>query len=122
MQAELALQVKIRVRGGKAEKKITVSKVINCTGPNTDLRYVKDPLITQLIDTDLISIDAHGLGICVDESLGVRNSEGLASSWLSYVGPMLKADYWEATAVPELRQYARNLAIRIADKFRGEKP
>jgi hypothetical protein len=30
---------------------------------------------------------------------------------------MLKAQFWEATAVPELRRYARDLALRVAAKI-----
>jgi uncharacterized NAD(P)/FAD-binding protein YdhS len=34
---------------------------------------------------------------------------------LYYVGPFLKARDWEATAVPELREYARALAAHLVE-------
>lgn len=113
------VQVSIQRRGTDHIEHIDVSQVINCTGPNSNLRHVNDRLITQLRDGGLIQLDTLGLGLHVDEQLAVKDIAGNASSWLSYVGPMLKADFWEATAVPELRQHAKNLACRLADGFRG---
>jgi uncharacterized NAD(P)/FAD-binding protein YdhS len=75
-------------------------------------------LITQLRDEGLLLPDLLGLGLHVDERLAVKNADGNVSTWLSYIGPMLKADLWEATAVPELRELAKNLACRLADGFR----
>jgi uncharacterized NAD(P)/FAD-binding protein YdhS len=37
-------------------------------------------------------------------------SDGTAVPWLRYLGPLLRATYWEATAVPELRGHAAHLA------------
>lgn len=112
------LTVQVGLRGSCAIKSIEVSHVINCTGPNSNLARVDDQLIVQLRKAGLIQLDSLGLGICVDKSLSVRDVDGVPSTWLSYVGPMLKAQFWEATAVPELRVYAKNLAARIANGMR----
>lgn len=108
------LRVQVGLRGSDAVESIEVSHIINCTGPNSNLALVDDQLIVQLRKAGLIQLDPFGLGICVDKSLAVRDSNGVPSTWLSYVGPMLKAQFWEATAVPELRVYAKTLAVRIA--------
>jgi uncharacterized NAD(P)/FAD-binding protein YdhS len=112
------LRVSIQRRGGQSVEQIDVAQVINCTGPNSNLHRVNDRLIVQLRDEGFVQPDPHGLGLCVDGRLAVKSAEGIASSWLSYVGPMLKADFWEATAVPELRQSAKFLACRLAEDFR----
>lgn len=112
------MRVSIQQRGGDRVEQIDVAQVINCTGPNSNLHRVNDRLIVQLLDEGLVQPDLHGLGLCVDGRLAVKNAEGIASSWLSYVGPMLKADFWEATAVPELRQSAKFLACRLVEDFR----
>lgn len=114
------VQVSFQRRGTDQIEHIDVSKVINCTGPNSNLRHVDDPLITQLRDEGLLQPDTLGLGLHVDERLAVKNAEGDALPWLSYIGPMLKADLWEATAVPELRELAKSLACRLAEDFRHE--
>ncbi|WP_447776937.1 FAD/NAD(P)-binding protein [Pseudomonas chlororaphis] len=108
------LRIGIQLRGGQQIEQIDVARVINCTGPNTNLRCVDSPLINQLRKDGLVQLDPFGLGLCVDARLSVKNAKGISSSWLYYVGPMLKADYWEATAVPELRQHAKSLACELA--------
>jgi hypothetical protein len=40
----------------------------------------------------------------------VLDRAGRPSAWLHYIGPLLKARDWEATAVPELRQHALRLS------------
>ncbi|WP_455230114.1 FAD/NAD(P)-binding protein [Geopseudomonas aromaticivorans] len=114
------LRVSIQRRCGERVEQIKVARVVNCTGPNADLRRVEDGLIAQLREEGLIQLDPYGLGLCVDDRLAVTNAAGVPSSWLSYVGPMLKADLWEATAVPELRQHAKSLAARLAEDFRSQ--
>jgi uncharacterized NAD(P)/FAD-binding protein YdhS len=96
---------------------LKVAKVVNCTGPNTNLRRVEDRLIRQLERDGLLKVDALNLGLCVSSELAVLSQQGKASDWLFYIGPMLKADYWEATAVPELRQYGKVLALKLIVDF-----
>ena len=108
------LSVHIGARGSALVESLEVSHIINCTGPNSNLARVDDRLIVQLRKVGLIRLDSLGLGICVDESLSVLDQHAVPVKWLSYVGPMLKAQFWEATAVPELRRYARDLAVRVA--------
>lgn len=109
--------VTIQSRGKQDVKKIHFDRIINCTGPNSNPHLIKEPLIQQLIRDGLISVDSFGLGLLVDDRLAVKNKNGTPSEWLSYVGPMLKANFWEATAVPELRLHASALARKISEKF-----
>ena len=109
--------VTIQRRGNHELQQIHIDRIINCTGPNSNPCLIEEPLIQQLIEDDLISVDPLGLGLRVDNSLAVESQDGTSSEWLSYVGPMLKANFWEATAVPELRLYASALARKVAAKF-----
>jgi uncharacterized NAD(P)/FAD-binding protein YdhS len=43
----------------------------------------------------------------------VIDASGHPADNLFYVGPMLRAMYWEAIAVPELRQHAATLADQL---------
>ena len=56
-------------------------------------------------------VDTRGVAVDADGALFGRG--GAASHWLHYVGPLLRARDWEATAVPELRVHARRLAERL---------
>ncbi|WP_447793391.1 FAD/NAD(P)-binding protein [Pseudomonas farris] len=115
--SENSIELNIRLRKNQSSKTIKVAHVINCTGPNSNLRTIENTLLSQLRKDGLIQLDEHGLGVLVDEQLSVKNSSGEALSWLSYVGPLLKANYWEATAVPELRTHIELLVNRITNAF-----
>ena len=49
----------------------------------------------------------------MDADYRVLRSDGQPPKAVRYVGPLLKAQLWEATAVPELRVHARNVAERV---------
>jgi uncharacterized NAD(P)/FAD-binding protein YdhS len=104
-----------RPRGSAASQDLLVARVINCTGPSSNLKHVGDRLIRQLLDDGQLRPDAFGLGLRVDP--GYRTGEaGAPGPLLHYVGPLLKAQHWEATAVPELRQHALQLACLLAEQ------
>jgi uncharacterized NAD(P)/FAD-binding protein YdhS len=107
------VEVTLRRRGEPRAMRITVSRVVNCTGPSSDPRAADDPLIKQLLAQRLLRPDALGLGVEVSENYALLDADGVASKVLYYVGPMLKAQNWEATAVPELRVHAKRLAEQL---------
>lgn len=102
--------VTLRPRGAQADAMLWVGTVINCTGPGSDLNRVDDGLVRQLLADGSIRTDSLGLGLDVADDCAVVDASGNASGVLYYIGPLLKARYWEATAVPELRGFARQLA------------
>jgi uncharacterized NAD(P)/FAD-binding protein YdhS len=77
------------------------------------LRKVSDPLIAQLRDAGSLQIDDLALGLAVDEKYRVLRANGDALKNIRYVGPLLKAQRWEATAVPELRVHAKHVADQL---------
>lgn len=103
-----------RLRGRKEQATFRAGWVINCTGPEGDVRALKDPLLSSLMANGYARADALGLGLDVDDSLSLLTRDGTPSPWLSLVGPLLKGTWWEATAVPELRVHASRLAARLA--------
>ena len=103
----------VRLRGTEQLSELQVDTVINCTGPSTDLKQLDDALIKQLIMDGLIQPDALRLGIEIADNYAVLDARGRPSSVLYYVGPLLRARYWEATAVPELRVHAQRLADHL---------
>jgi len=65
----------------------------------------------------MIYTDPSSPGINVGKDYAVVDRSGKSLRRLSYVGPMLKAQLWEATAVPDLRQHACALATQVAQVF-----
>lgn len=107
------VRVFIRLRGDRGEFQCHVARVINCTGPGTDVARAGDVLVEQLVSEGVLQDVLNGMGIRVDGMY--RVASGLDQ--VSYIGPLLRAEYWEATAVPELRQHAFNVANIIFDRI-----
>ena len=115
--ADHALRVSLRRRDKAGVEALEVSAVINCTGPEGDVRRLRDPLIRDLLSRGLATCDEAGLGLRVDDAYRVIASTDLPSGTLSLTGPLLKGEFWEATAVPELRVHAARLAERLSTEL-----
>lgn len=107
------VRVKLQLRGLEQSHVEQTQYVVNCTGPCADPRQAAGELVRQLLSDGMMRADSLGLGIDVAPDCAVVASDGSVSSSLFYIGPWLKAKYWEATAVPDLRILARRLADRI---------
>lgn len=61
----------------------------------------------------------HGLDVLVDDSRQLLNAAGQGTPGLHYVGPLLKEQFWEAAAVPELRVHAQRAALHCVEGLGG---
>lgn len=101
-------------RGATKARAWLVDRVVNCTGPDASVERQSDPFARSLLANGFIRSDGLGLGIDVAEDGRVISRDGAPVDGLYYVGPWLRARDWEATAVPELREHALKLALRLA--------
>jgi uncharacterized NAD(P)/FAD-binding protein YdhS len=99
-----------RRRGCSEFEDRIVDRVINCTGPDYDLARTRDPLLRSLVGDGLAVPDAHGLGLRTGRHGAMIDAEGWPAPNLYSLGPMLRADHWEATAAAELAVHAQRLA------------
>ena len=100
-------------RSGVSEE-WSVDAVINTTGPDYRLHTTRNPLLRSLHDDGLITADAASLGIDTTPQYAAIGRDGKPTANLFYVGPMLRATHWEATAVAELRDHIAKLATALA--------
>jgi uncharacterized NAD(P)/FAD-binding protein YdhS len=109
-------QIRVRwtARGAQQPQTLLVDRVVNCTGPDYNVRRSRDPLMRSLLAQGLAVSDPHNLGIRTGSYGALIDAQGRASTNLFYVGPMLRADHWEATAAQELRGHAERLASYLA--------
>ena len=114
---EGAARVTWRARGATEPTRAQFGAVVNCTGPSSDLHRVTDPLIAHLREAGQLQIDPLSLGLAVDDHYRVLRADGVALKSVRYVGPLLKAQRWEATAVPELRGHAKGVAQRLIPPY-----
>ncbi len=108
------VRVTWRPRGTRAQAALLVDRVINCTGPNYDPRRSRDPLVISLLSQGLITPDPLGLGVRTSAFGALVDAQGRCISGMYYVGPMLRPDHWESTAVQELRDHAVRLAQHLS--------
>ena len=108
------IRVTWRARGAHELQTLLVDRVVNCTGPDYNVRRSSDPLMRSLLAQGLAISDSHNLGIRTGQYGALIDAQGRASASLFYVGPMLRADHWEATAAQELRGHAERLASYLA--------
>lgn len=108
------IRVAWRPRGGTTNRELIVDRVVNCTGPDYDVTRSRDPLIRGLVRDGLMVPDGLGLGMRTGAHGAVVDAQGWHGPNLHYLGPMLRADHWEATAAAELAVHAARLAQYLA--------
>ena len=104
------IEVTWRPRGQKQSRTLTADRVVNCTGPDYSISRSTVPLWRNLLQCGLCVPDRLGLGLRTGPKGAVIDADGWPGPHLFYVGPMLRADHWEATAVGELRLHAEQVA------------
>ncbi|MFZ5668976.1 MAG: FAD/NAD(P)-binding protein [Pseudomonadota bacterium] len=107
------VEVTLLPRGGGAAETVQAARVINCTGPRSDLAGLEIPLWADLARRGLIAPDALGLGLETYDC-AVLAADGTVSTWLHALGPLTRPAWWEITAVPEIAAQVVDLARRLA--------
>jgi len=112
LETHEGVQVSYWNRKTRAVDKIMVSRVINCTGPETDFSRLENSFLSQCIQDELICQDELKLGLNTNiENFKVLYKDGREHANLYTLGSNLKGELWESTAVNELRQQAEALSI-----------
>ena len=109
------LRVMWQRRGADRPEAFVVDAVVNATGPDYALKRSRNPLLQALHIAGWISEDSLDLGLRTTACGACVGADGRADERLFYLGPMLRADHWEATAATELRNHADQLARYLAD-------
>jgi uncharacterized NAD(P)/FAD-binding protein YdhS len=107
-------QIEISWESDRKTATNSFSKVVNCTGPESNYRKVRLPVLTDLMNKKMLVNDELGLGIACtyDGKLIGENGKTVQGLWC--IGPMRKAVLWETTAIRELRIQASEIASEIS--------
>ncbi|WP_461452632.1 FAD/NAD(P)-binding protein [Mucilaginibacter sp.] len=99
-------------------KEFIFSRVVNCTGPETDIRKIDDLLLNNLSKKGWICPGPCNLGInaCPDNG-NIITINGDIKVNITVIGNQLKGILWESTAVPELRTQAKKVASYLLKDF-----
>lgn len=116
-KCEGGARARLRAKGG-AERTLDVARIILCTGPGADRGWLGAEPLAGLIAAGLARPEPLALGLALDPgSLALLDARGRATPGLHALGPTAKGTFWEATAVPELREMAATLAAHLAARL-----
>ncbi|MGC4016010.1 MAG: FAD/NAD(P)-binding protein [Luteolibacter sp.] len=96
---------------------LEAARILDATGPARDIHTLRHPLICNLLRRGFLTADVHRLGVETLADYRAVQRNGRPAPWLHVIGPMLRARYFEATAIPELRLHVAALAARVAGEF-----
>jgi uncharacterized NAD(P)/FAD-binding protein YdhS len=111
------VEVTYQKRESSSTEVIRVSRIVNCTGHETDVRKVESRVVKSLLDNNLARVDTGLLGLDVTEEGAMIDARGYPSNSLFALGSARKGLLWESTAVPEIRVQAQRLAERLAGEL-----
>lgn len=94
-------------------ERMEATSLVNCLGYNA---WGGGSLIGQLIESGQAKPGPLGLGICTNfPSFNVVASGDLVHQNLFAIGPILLGERFETTAIPELREQAREIALQLSE-------
>lgn len=96
-------------RGSTHHERLRPSLILNCMGP--DYNVAGDNFLSRLTGTGIVQSEPNGLGLVLESDGDV---ESTAPGRIIAIGTPLFGSLFETTAVPELREQARQLADRLA--------
>lgn len=112
------LRMEVLERASREATTMDVDYLVNCTGPQTDVRALGDPLLDSMLARGLARSGDLGMGLAVGADGAVIDGVGDASGRLWAIGSLRQGTDWETTAVPELRRQAATVAARLGPMLR----
>jgi len=107
-------KIRLRDRGQAAVREVEGDGLINSTGIEYDWRRVDKALPRNLLQRGLIRPGNLALGIAAAADGAVLNAQSQPSAHLFAMGPPLRGEWWESTAVTDVALQAKALALRLA--------
>jgi uncharacterized NAD(P)/FAD-binding protein YdhS len=115
------LEVTLFNKKSKKIKTIKVSRIINCTGPQTNLKESENQLLHKLFMEGFLSQDELNLGTRIDLSTyEIINSTNQVVPCFFTLGVNLKGELWESVAVPELKVQAKEVAHQMVARLQTQ--
>jgi uncharacterized NAD(P)/FAD-binding protein YdhS len=113
--AQEGFEVQFHLKNTPSTQAIHVGRIINCTGPDTDISSCSNPLLRHLTKKGLIHPDPLLLGVSATAKGEILDENHQIIPQFYTLGNNLKGILWESTAVPELRTQAKELANTLME-------
>jgi uncharacterized NAD(P)/FAD-binding protein YdhS len=112
---EQGVTVAHRKRGSNRIETIRATLVLNCTGPEYDIATSSHHLLRNLRDNGLLTVGPLRVGIDTNKS---GSAKGKTADIIFPIGTLLMGELLECTAVPELREQAYNIALKLKEHLK----
>jgi uncharacterized NAD(P)/FAD-binding protein YdhS len=109
----------VRIEHDGRVTEVAAGWLLNATGPAADITGTTDPLLRDLLDSGQARPDPLRLGLEVDAGGALLTASGRPSDIIFALGPPLRGQLYETTAIPEIRDQAAVLATRLLAASRG---
>ena len=119
--AQDGVEVSLAMRASAGFKTLNVGRVINCTGPRTDLSRSANPMLRSLVEQGWLQPDRHRLGALVDGDGALLPAGGASRPPFYALGPLRLGMLLESIAMPEIRVQAQQLAELLTGASRSER-
>ena len=90
--------------------RVSVDKIISCTGPAGSIFSWQSPLIRQTLADGIVALDVIGLWLKVDADFKVAS---LGCGSIYAIGRILRDSLWVTTAVHDIREEAFKIAEEL---------
>ena len=104
---------------GKSNQ-VTVDRIINCTGSESNYAKIDQPLVKNLIGRGDIKPDALFIGLETAPTGEIINKRGEVSKTFYTFATAQKGVLWECTAMPDIRNQAQKLAARLLENIKSK--
>jgi uncharacterized NAD(P)/FAD-binding protein YdhS len=108
--------LRVRLTNGTSRD---VGWVVNCTGPDSDVRNAGDPFVDDLLRPrpggNLAVVATAGMGFLTERGRLV-DEQHRSEAPLWTLGSLRRGELWESTAIPEIRTQARAVARDVLDE------
>lgn len=115
-RADGRLELSLTVRRTGEPVAFIADTIVNCIGPETNWRKVKQPLVNRLLTHRLVSIDELGLGLRADCHGLALDELGRPVDGFYLIGPVRKGQLWETTALREIREQAEAIVADLVSR------
>jgi uncharacterized NAD(P)/FAD-binding protein YdhS len=115
---EERLEIIYRPRGTQTLAELDADWIVNCTGMER-AGISHSPLLQEMQQRSMVAMDELGLGIAVDPCSRVLDPQGQIQPGLFAVGALTAGQFWEITAVPDIRNQAKQVAELISSSLGG---
>ncbi|MBU0888932.1 MAG: FAD/NAD(P)-binding protein [Alphaproteobacteria bacterium] len=102
-------------RKASAPETLRVDWIVNCTGPQSDYGRIADPLVRDLLAAGHARPDPLRLGLDVTPACRLINAAGQPVETLIGLGPVTRGNFWEITAVPDIRTQVARIVDDLVD-------